>query len=72
MSERYVLSDDGFVADMGYTIDGEGEEVMADEIVERLNALETKLEAMEKENAEFRERLARYGVVFQHGDGRSA
>ena len=46
VSERYVLSDDGFVVDMGYTTEGEGEEVMADEIVERLNALEAKLEAM--------------------------
>ena len=46
MSERYVLSDNGFVADMGYTLNGEGEEVMADEIVKRLNALEAKLEAM--------------------------
>ena len=48
MSERYVLSDNGFVVDMGYTTDGEGEEVMANEIVERLNALEARLEAMER------------------------
>ena len=46
MSERYVLSDNGFVADMGYTLNGEGEEVMADEIVKRLNALEAKLKAI--------------------------
>ena len=34
--------------------------------------LEAKLEAMKRENTEFRKRLARYGVVFQPGDGRGA
>ena len=39
------------------------------EIIERLLA---KLEAMEQENSNLRERLARYGVIFRPSDGRSA